>query len=1019
MKFLTPQALLAAALLSAAAVVPFLPAARKVQDRFGLEVRYVSSVSAHLQVYFDRGSGFNERDSIQVPVAAGGTPRTYRLNLPPGDYRNLRFDPLDRDGTVRIEAARISDNSGRTVRDVPLTLFKPLNQIQSLQEKDGSLDVVMVPGSNDPQLIIDFDPPLNLAVAWTVPASEWAGRAGLAFCVFALGLYGLDRSAGRFARSSASMRSVLNKPSRAISIVAIVAVAASAYPVIFLGKSFVSPNFGAVLLYDDFPTLPGYTETRVSDVKGSDVGAIMWQHIPYSMGQHRSLMRDGELPLWNRYNSAGVPMLGQGQSMFGDPLHLLVVAANGAAWAWDIKYLIAKWLFAMGLGLLVLAVTRHLPSSLLVGLAAPFVGFFVYRVNHPAFFSLCYAHWPLYFWVRATQASGRRATGGWFAALLFANIALIGSGTVKEAYMLLLTINFAGACVLVGSPAPWRSKLSKLAGAIWTGALFILISAPLWGSFLVTLKQAFTYYDAASAFQIQPGMALGAFDEAFYRPLSKGEMVFNPSANFLILAGLLYFLATLRHHFSNRPVISIAAASLLPLSMAFGLVPPASIVRLPFFANIAHIDNSFTCPLIILWAVLAGAGFAAAARRLGEREGRDDLIVAALVLFSLVFGFIAFRQAVHRSVFGSGVTFSPLNPGQSIPVSPFVWSYLMTLLSAMAAMGLTVRHALSKRSFTPASAFVLAVCIGAFLWRQGQQAGNGFADYVVHPPLRTNFHASSGAMRFLQEAQQREPSRSIGLQNNLFPGWTGTYGIESVSGPDALMNPYYRELTAASPLQRVWDWRLYVTRDNLAQSRPFLDFLNVRYYLDLKSDQGALGAVLKLDRLGDLDVYESPTTWPRAFFTDRISSYERPEQFVQQILQGDGRPFASALPGAVSLVPTLASLPDDQASRTVVPAIDYSLTENTTSFDIDAPEPGLVVLTEAYWAGYPHAAVDGHLVPVVRINHAFEGVAVDSPGKHHVTFSYRPSNFYFMLGISAAGLALLAGSAWYVRRSAA
>ena len=78
----------------------------------------------------------------------------------------------------------------------------------------------------------------------------------------------------------------------------------------------------------------------------------------------------------------------------------------------DVKYLIAKWLFATGLALSVLALvgTRGLPSALVVAAAAPFVGFFLYRVDHSAFFSVCYAPWPLYCLIRVAQAD--RATPG-------------------------------------------------------------------------------------------------------------------------------------------------------------------------------------------------------------------------------------------------------------------------------------------------------------------------------------------------------------------------------------------------------------------------------------------------------------------------------------------------------------------------------------------------------------------------------------------------------------------------------
>ena len=72
-------------------------------------------------------------------------------------------------------------------------------------------------------------------------------------------------------------------------------------------------------------------------------------------------------------------------------------------------------LYATGLGLTVLLLTARnggkgpltavLPAAL-VTLAAPFFGFFVYRLNHPAFFSVCYAPWPLYCWLRLAAAAG-------------------------------------------------------------------------------------------------------------------------------------------------------------------------------------------------------------------------------------------------------------------------------------------------------------------------------------------------------------------------------------------------------------------------------------------------------------------------------------------------------------------------------------------------------------------------------------------------------------------------------------
>ena len=1045
MKLFTLPALLVAALLGALVVVPFLPLAKTSSALFALEVRLASSGPGQIVLYYDSGAGISEAAVSRVNLVKSPEPVTYRLPLPPGTYRSFRFDPIDREGTVHLASVRVVGQGSRLIRELPFRDLKPAQHIQSLRERDGRLELIVTPGTNDPQLVVDFAPPLVVAATFADLTHGWLPRSAAVFAVLAALLFGLDRAARLRTRLAALAPALAARPARAVALLAALAVLASAYPVVFLGQSYVSPNLGTVLLYDAYPTLPGYKSGQTVDVRGSDVGAVMWQHVPFSMMQHRALAQ-GELPLWNRYNAGGVPLLAQGQSMFGDPLHLFVIAANGAAWAWDAKYLVAKWLFATALGLIVLRLTvprplSSLPSSplppsavllpaALVTLAAPFVGFFLYRLNHPAFFSLCYAPWVLYCWLRVTEATTpastaststspsqlqrapRAPTARWALALIVANLALMNSGTVKEAYMLLLCLNFSGACVLLSSAAPLRTRLTKLAVLAWAGLLFTLLTAPIWATFLTTLQSAYTGYNAVSAFQIQPALLLGAFDELFYRPLMAEERTFDPSLNFLLLLGLLYFLATLRHHFAHRAAIALALSSLLPLSLAFGLIPPAWIVQIPFLANIAHLDNTFTCALIVLWSILAGLGFAAAVRRLGTPAGRADLITAGLLLFALVFAWIAFRQAAHRSLFGPNTTFTPLLPGQTIPVSPFVWTTLALFLAAAVTAAVTAHRAFARRRLTAASALLLALCTLVFLWRTGLHApAVGFDPYTGHLTDRVNFHAKSEAMAFLRAAQTREPARGFGFHGNFHPGWTGAYGLETIHGPDALVNPFMRELVTAAlaqpGIERWWDWRLYVDVAHAALARPIFDALNVRYYLDLQSDQGVLGRALTLVKTADLDIYESPTAWPRAFFTDRLDTYDRPEEFIEKLRTGDGRPFAAAQRPELARTPALLALPRGLTDRTVTPASAYVLTENSTTFTVRAPAAGVVVLNEVFWPGDFRAEVNGQKSPVLRLNHTFKGVTVDAPGDYRITLRYVPKNWPRNLALCATGAVLL------------
>ncbi len=1010
MKFFTFPALLAAALFSAVVVIPFLPLTRNTEGVFSVEARLASSTAGNVQIYYDTGSGLREYDSVRLSLAASETPRLYRLSLPQGRYSFLRFDPIDRPGTVIVQSLRVVAQSGRVVRTIALSELRAIHEVASLQMREGGLAVVGESGKNDPQLWVDFAPPLEVrATRGELTAGFFPHALGV-FVALAAALFALDRLPRLRHGVAALAGRVAAKPGRAITIVAAIAVIASAYPVIFLGKSYVSPNFGTSLLYDGFPTLPGSKDNVFVNNRGSDVGAIMWAHVPYSFVQHRALLA-GELPLWNRYNSAGSPLLGQGQSMFGDPLHFLVVLANGAAWAWDVKFLVAKGLFAIALGLIVFAITRHLGAALLVSIAAPFIGFFVYRINHPAFFSMCYAPWVLYCWVRVTQAATARASALWAAGLIVANAALMNSGTAKEAYMLLLTLNFSGACVLLFSAAPWRERLAKFAGLAWAGVLFALLTAPIWATFLHTLANAQTAYDAASAYQIQPSQLLGLFDEAFYRPLSEGNYVFNPSLNFLLLLGLLYFLATLRLQFANRIALALAITSLVPFGFAFGLVPPQWIMAVPFLSNVAHIDNTFSCATIILWSILAGVGFAAAAQRLRSPEGRHDLVVAAVLLFGLVFAWIGFRQSAHRILFGAVRTFFTLRPGQVIPVDPFIWAYLVALLAAVLGLAAVVRRAFVRGALTAAVGVLVGLCAIVMLWRQGLQASAvGFEDYVVRPPSRVDFHAQSEAVTLLQSTQKATPSRGYGLHGNFYPGWTSAYALETINSPDAVTNRWMNELIAAWGIQRPWGWDLTVAPEDLPATKPFFDALNVRYYLDLHSDQGLMGRALKLVQTADLDVYESPTVWPRAFFTNRLEIYDETGGFVNALRTGDGQPFAAAQRSQLTEDRALLGLPRGLIGRTIAAATNYRLTENTTSFDVHADGPGVVVLNETFWPGDFRAEVNGKKAAVLRMNHAFRAVLLDTAGDYHVTFRCVPKNFPRNLLLCGVGAALLLGS---------
>lgn len=999
--------LLAGLILAVVVSIPLLNGVITKSSSFSFELALQSTTNGIAQIFYDVGAGTREADSTRIQIRKTDIPAVYRFQLPQGYYRALRFDPIDREAVVTFSGAKILDSNGRVIQTFSALQFRIIQQISSLKVDGGSVQMTTAAGAYDPILEVSLGAPFVLKMEKGEKIRLWIEMV-LGFFVICIPCWGLlwlveARRLRGGKRVTTSWRNLATwasaHPKTAIAGMAVFAVVLSAYPVVFFGKSFVSPNNGTPLLYETFPTVPGYDDMRTENAMGSDVGAVMWAHLPYSIIESRAIFHDAELPLWNRYNSTGSTLLGQGQSMIGDPLHMIVLLARGASWAWDIKFLLAKMLFAAGLGFSVFAATRHLPSSLIMAFSSVFIGFFSFRFNHPAFFSMCYAPWILYCWIRIAQASTTQSSFLGMGGLLLANWTVINSGTVKEAYMLLVSLNLCGAAVFVLAKGDVRLKLKKSLQLLGGGALFVLISSPIWLTFLDALNQSYTSYDVPRAQQTRPGLLIGLFDDIFYREMTNEEVLYNPSANFMILLGVLWSLTQIKKMLFDRTYLAVGLSALIPLTLVFGMVPADVIVKIPFVGNIGHINNTFSCVLIIQLIVLAGFGVRTCWERFGHEKWTTDWVIVVLMLGAMLALYMASTLGVDKS--------------------RFFYGYGLSLVCAVVALPFITKQLIQHDQGTPvAGLFVLwFVCLASLHWRHGMYLDVGFDKYVMNPQVRVNLQAKSDAIEFIKY-DAAQPFRAVGFGGNMFPGYNAALGIESIYGADALINPYYRELGESSAFERGWDWRYIVREETLADLKPIYDFLNIGYYLASHSNQPKLLPGLDYEGGFDLDVYHSDTAWPRAFFTNTLSSYNTPSELVEMIRGGDGRPFAAVQREELERNPFVGGLSGDQSRRRIVSATDYKLTNNTTSFRIRVPSKGVVVLTEAYLKGDFRLTVNGEPARYFGVNHAFKGTVVEKPGTYIVTYSYWPRHFTSALRVSAAGLVLLFIWAGYLWRAA-
>lgn len=986
---------------------------------YGFTVDVASSSGGLARVYYDVGRGFREEDSVFVRFNPSAAPAPLYFPLPEGRYGQLRFDPIESGTPVTFTRARVVASGGITVRSFAPRDFIPNGQIAALTVKGELGEIQSNPGTNDPALTLPFEPPLVLKYGWGEHfRAVWGSLLVGSLLCFSVVVGG--RAAWRH-RQLLRTRA-LGRPRTALLLLGALGAVTASYPVVFFGESFVSPNVGPVLLYSTPPHVPGYTSIRTQDVRGADVGTMMWQHLPYSTVQARSVLDHGEWPLWNRYNSSGVTLLGQGQSMFGDPIHLFVVLARGASWAWDIKFVLAKALFAAGLALCVWQLTGSLSAAAWVAVLAPFVGFFNYRVNHPAIFSLCYSPWILHAWLGMIAAETRRRLAAALLLWTLANLAVLGSGTVKEAYMLAISLNGTGILAWCLSPVPaGASRWRRAAVVLSIGICGVLITTPLWLTFAEALKTAHTAYAVPLAVQIPRAWFIAFFDDLFYRALRENHLIFMPSGNLVFLLGALWAVVQFHRLWRTPGITACLVSAVVCLSLAFEVVPVAWILRVPLLRNVHHIHNTFSTVSLVLVITLAGCGFAAAFSRLGrERIWRPVTVIGFICATLLV---VYFRDI--PSIWLDGPGFEGWI--RRAPRHLFFYGSLLLIIGAGIVLVLLAARA-ARRPAGPGAALLAALAIGILVYRHGQHLPvKGGEGYMAAPALRSDLAATSPAVTWVQN-DRTSPSRTIGTGNDFFAGFSSTYGLEGINGPDAIMNPFYRELAEATGFIANADWHFVFDGAVLATRRPLLELLGVRYVLSSLNELGPNSGYEKIGAF-DLNVYRNDRAWPRAFFTDRLATYSEVSEFVLRLGAEFNQPFAAiqstrgqenaairqVVPDGLDMTKQVTSLSRRLSDRIVRAATDYKLTGNTTRFVVDAPTPGVVVLTETFLAGDFRVTIDQQPAPYFRVNHAFKGVFIAQPGRHEISFAYWPRHFTLSLLMSAAGLlgvALVAGGLW-------
>lgn len=386
------------------------------------------------------------------------------------------------------------------------------------------------------------------------------------------------------------------------------------------------------------------------------------------------------------------------------------------------------------------------------------------------------------------------------------------------------------------------------------------------------------------------------------------------------------------------------------------------------------------------------------------------------LLLALLGGFCAWRRSDPRArrmlaFFGGLALLSAAIAWQVWPVYdlfaavPKLKSTKLMRFSLILALSLAVLAAygaewlLARRS--PRWRAVLSVAMVALVAAELVAFGHGY-NPAIDPADKAPATAVTNFLRGHLPADYSQATwRVLSIEKQtLIPSANLYYDIPVVSGYDSMELRTTTELVAlmsSSP-----EATAYKGQAAFLAAIPYFDqgwsianLLGVRFVLS----KIALPAPLELRLDGPTRVYENPLALPRVFAAARIQVIPGKVERLAALRSETFDPGVAILeraPHGINAAVPLARA-QVQLARYTDLAIDLAVEV------ADAPQPALIVLTDAWDDGWV-ATLDGQAVPIERVDHGLRGVWVPS-GAHQIALRYRPASLTWGLGL--AGLALL------------
>lgn len=672
-----------------------------------------------------------------------------------------------------------------------------------------------------------------------------------------------------------------------------------------------------------------------------------------------SLEKAGQLPLWNPYNFAGYPLLGNFQSAPFYPLNILLFLLPFQM-GWSLLVLSQSLLGGIFLYFYLRSLKLHRWASLLGSMSFIFSGFFISWFEWNTVVSVVI--WlPLI--LLAKDMLLKKWSWRWGLIFLFAECAAVFAGHIQILFYAICISNVY-LFLKIWQKARKENKEHVILQGLKMYAPFLLVGIVMFAITAIQLLPTWQFirYSARDVDQNFLTQAGWFVPWQHLAQLLVPDFFGNPTTlnywgvwNYAELVGYVGILPLMMAFFAvafRRDKKTYFFTSLVIVSLLFSL--PTPLAQLPFMLHVPLLSSAQPTRLIFVLdfslAILAALGFDLFLR---NQKGIRLLIGGFITLFALIWA-----VAVKGSVFGIEM--------QNLSIARHNLSLPTTIFVVVSVLLLTYTYIRKRKHYVTGLLLLIVICITVFdLTRFASKFTPFTPQAYLFPQTKT--------IDFLQKNNNN--FRIMTTDERIFPpNFSTMYKIQSVDGYDPLYLKSYAQLITAAKRNKAditppFGFNRIIT-PHMVPNR-IMDLLGVKYILSLTELKDT--SLIQVFQEGDTRVYENKNVLPRAFFVTMVKSSSSQNESIEFLLD----PSHDIRKEAV-----VNNFADKSFSLGEARIVWYQ--PNKVAIQTQNNAEGFLVLSDIYYPTW-HVQIDGKESKIYLSDFIFRGIVVP-PGQHTVVY---------------------------------